>query len=778
MRQQVPPVSTDPVRELRLALVCFGGVSLAIYMHGTTKEIHKLVRASWFYEQNQETNPFIAPGERTEAAYWKLLKQKHVDEKVRTRVVVDVITGTSAGGINGVCLATALARNASQDALRDLWMKEGDIERLWRPALSGKVPWLSEHIPWKARAVEWASASLVHLGGAQPPLRGDRMGRLLYDALAGMTHTQTDTLVPDGLSLELFVTLTDLHGFHRFIRIKDRLIDDKTHRVAMRFRLDGKGSDSVDRKDDFTPAHTGALSFAARATSSFPGAFPPVGLGSFEHDLRSEDQSRDFDMEVLAGFLPAYRPPFEAVEDAWFIDGGVLDNKPFGHAIEAIIAKPASNEVRRWVVYLEPDPVTPKADRRDAKRPGLLQVVVPTLSGIPRSEPIVDELQRLRQFNERVADIGRIVTPLLDELPAALEPMSELLRDPQSRDADQMAAAMGQLHERARQGLGTAYPTYVRVKLQSIHQTLAAAIARAHNYPPESSQAEFIRAVLGEWQDVHYGDDPTSADAAKYIRDSDVAYRIRRLRFVVQGVNDLYSTPDAAPRSDLDAAKRQVYLFIDKINDYLAPDPVRAVLQGEDPFRDEVLADLLAKDTDPRTIASDYEPELTSTMMALSSYLGEQLEAALLEMLARFNEMSSGWNEVLRNAVLVRFLGFPLWDTAIFPLMSLSEIQQFSPIRVARFSPDGADRFNSEGSGKLQGTGIHHFAAFFSREAREADYLWGRLDGAEQLLRLLDLNRGAGDELYASILDEEAGALRTAEQRIAECRQKLSNASA
>ena len=33
-------------KELRIALVCFGGVSLAVYMHGITKEVLKLVRAS------------------------------------------------------------------------------------------------------------------------------------------------------------------------------------------------------------------------------------------------------------------------------------------------------------------------------------------------------------------------------------------------------------------------------------------------------------------------------------------------------------------------------------------------------------------------------------------------------------------------------------------------------------------------------------------------------------------------------------------------------------
>lgn len=30
-------------KELRLALVCYGGISLAVYMHGITKEILSLI---------------------------------------------------------------------------------------------------------------------------------------------------------------------------------------------------------------------------------------------------------------------------------------------------------------------------------------------------------------------------------------------------------------------------------------------------------------------------------------------------------------------------------------------------------------------------------------------------------------------------------------------------------------------------------------------------------------------------------------------------------------
>jgi hypothetical protein len=96
-------VPTDPpgsVRELRLALVCYGGVSLAIYMHGITKEIQKLVLASAALERGE-----ALPAGSTEEAYRRLLERMRDGEVgaaskgVATRVVVDIISGTSAGGI-------------------------------------------------------------------------------------------------------------------------------------------------------------------------------------------------------------------------------------------------------------------------------------------------------------------------------------------------------------------------------------------------------------------------------------------------------------------------------------------------------------------------------------------------------------------------------------------------------------------------------------------------------------------------------------------------------
>src|SRR5919112_407183 len=118
--------SSGPVREVRIALVCYGGVSLAIYMHGVTRELHRMVVAPSQFDEEQ--NPFEPSC--SEHVYWELLLELAAKDGVQTRMVVDVISGTSAGGINGVFLAKAIAHDLSQQSLRNLWFEEADITKL------------------------------------------------------------------------------------------------------------------------------------------------------------------------------------------------------------------------------------------------------------------------------------------------------------------------------------------------------------------------------------------------------------------------------------------------------------------------------------------------------------------------------------------------------------------------------------------------------------------------------------------------------------------------
>ena len=114
-------------KELRLALICYGGISLAVYMHGITKEVWKLTRASHAFHAGDEN---LLPSERI---YYEVLD--HIAQRcdVKLRVLTDIITGASAGGINGIFLAQAIAKGQSLEPLTQLWLEKADVDQLLDP---------------------------------------------------------------------------------------------------------------------------------------------------------------------------------------------------------------------------------------------------------------------------------------------------------------------------------------------------------------------------------------------------------------------------------------------------------------------------------------------------------------------------------------------------------------------------------------------------------------------------------------------------------------------
>src|SRR5258706_5937536 len=93
-------------REVRLGIVLYGGVSLAVYENGVAQELYRAVRGEGVYA---------------------LLK-----DLIDSDIVVDIISGTSAGGVNGVMLGYALANDRNFASVADLWHDDGDIEKLLR----------------------------------------------------------------------------------------------------------------------------------------------------------------------------------------------------------------------------------------------------------------------------------------------------------------------------------------------------------------------------------------------------------------------------------------------------------------------------------------------------------------------------------------------------------------------------------------------------------------------------------------------------------------------
>ena len=174
------------------------------------------------------------------------------------------------------------------------------------------------------------------------------MSRWLHQALRDgherASQAGATSLLPPGHQLDLYVTITDFYGYQRLIPLsRPQFAPDARHRHALMFHYESGVA------DDFTD--NAGLALAARTTSCFPGVFPPVNPAGFAKAIGDSVQpvlERCFRNYELSGADP---------NKTYFIDGGVLDNKPFGWAIDAIVhGHPAESEVDRRMLYIEPDP--------------------------------------------------------------------------------------------------------------------------------------------------------------------------------------------------------------------------------------------------------------------------------------------------------------------------------------------------------------------------------------------------------------------------------------
>ncbi|WP_148612964.1 DUF3376 domain-containing protein [Nocardioides rubriscoriae] len=302
----VAPGVTGPSEphETRFALVLNGGVSLAIWMSGVVHELNRVRLARGPGPDD--------PAETAVHEAWRAIL--HATGR---SVVIDAVAGTSAGGLNGTLLATAIARGADLQTLKGTWSQIASLKR-------GKL------------------------------LRADPRGApsvLDGEFFARQVDRVVDAITPrhdlDPAECTLLVTATALKPQARRYVLEGELdahaVDSR--RVYQFSRLhDAQGQPE---RDDFAvtdPAGTSAIAAAARASASFPVAFTPV-WETDELSKRRRDR-RDDDPQT------------------WLIDGGVLDNAPFEPLLESLRDRSVSRPFDRVVLYLTPgveaaaDPLT------------------------------------------------------------------------------------------------------------------------------------------------------------------------------------------------------------------------------------------------------------------------------------------------------------------------------------------------------------------------------------------------------------------------------------
>lgn len=758
-------------KELRIALVCYGGVSLAVYMHGVTKELWKLVRASQALHAGRPGQPGTGHGQApsfaaatagddrphdTEDVYFELLHDLLPD--LSLRVLIDVVAGASAGGINGVLLARALAHDLDLEPLTVLWLENADVTRLltadsragkwskWfmRPVLWALTRYLEKLAP--DEEVREKLSLFVRSRWFRPPFDGKRLMEFLLDAAHAMGDSgkrPLASLLPRGLPLSLHVTVTDFHGYTTRLPAHDPpeiLEREHRHRFTFRYRRGGEGDMDSDFKDGDVPG----LVFAARASASYPGAFPPAQVRQMDRLLNERGEGWEGRAHFFQRNFAEYRRQGADPEQASFIDGSVLNNKPFAAALSAIAGRPAYREVDRRVVYIDPKPAArqPAGVRQEA--PGFFRTIRGALSDIPRNEPVRDELLSIAGRNariERVRGLLDAARPRVAEqvalvvgglLPAA--PTIEQIRQWRDRTSAQAAAQAG-----------FAYEAYLRLKIEGALDLLADLLAPCLGRTDAAARPALCRA-LHDWAQARgvLPDrlvDPVEGQErpawVRFLRDFDIAFRARRLRFLIRELNAIYPLVGEGEHADthapgMDEMKASLYSALERLpglsGSVTGADGLGMLNAGErSAFNSLMRADgpVPGPDTLDRALA-----QLAAAW---------KLEAQSAEVDEIFALMGLNYlGPAARRQIFEAYLGFAFWDVLTFSTSGWVELDEFHAIRVDRIAPPDARLLRRGGAPTdLRSARMNAFGGFFSRHDREHDYLLGRLQAAERCIDLV-----------------------------------------
>lgn len=751
-------------KELRLALICYGGISLAIYMHGITKEIWRVARASRAFLKG------LPPQNQVEAAYLELLECIAGHDGVKLRILPDIIAGASAGGINGIFLAQAIASGESLDPLTDMWLEKADVDELLDPdarplsrfskfwatplvwlALGRRSGTVQRTVGAEARDEVRAKVSrLVRARWFEPPFGGQGFTAMLLDAFDAMKAGPVgERLIPKGQPLDLFVTVTDFGGYSEQLRLNSPPeITETEHRLTLAFSdrrgKEGGLGDSVE------------LAFAARATASFPGAFPPVSVAEIDRVLTTRNRTWDTRSAFLSRILPGHG---DESESAILIDGSVLANAPFKPALEALRDRPARREIDRRFVYIDPKPGIQSVSltkKGKAQLPGFFSTIFGAMSDIPREQPIRDSLEAIEARSTRIRRMQHIIDALRPDVDAAIEGLFGRTFFLDRPTPERIKAWRNRAQERAARDANYAFSAYGHIKLSGIVEELAG-LAAKQNGELRGKVFEDFRKTL--WEEVRAGGiDKVTGDLGKgatpaaiaFFRDHDLGFRIRRLRFVIRTLRTRIEE-GAFDRAEAEPLRATLFMLLAR---YLDRESIN-YYTGFDSSSAANFLDNVAKQRMLSALDGETDTELAEALAAAP--------------------------KAARRVVLFAYLGFPFFDVSTLPLLQGEGLSEFDPVKIDRISPEDVTVVRRGVKETLKGIEFNSFGAFFSRAYRENDYLWGRLHGADRLFDIIlsatqlpaEQARAIKHKLLHAILAEEEGRLTRITELFAKIRLEI-----
>ncbi|OSC42131.1 patatin-like protein [Mycobacterium decipiens] len=723
MAFEKPAPVTELTQEVRFATTMTGGVSLAIWMAGVTREINLLTQAS---QWRRLGGTFPTSSQLTNESAASLRRYAQLIDLLDLVVDVDILSGTSAGGINAALLASSRVTGSDLGGLRDLWLDLGALTDLLRDPRDKNTPSL---------------------------LYGDeRMFAALAKQLPKLaTGPFPPTAFPAGArtpSTTLYITTTLLTGeIGRFTDSFGTLVQDVDRRGLFTF------TETDLAQHDTVPA----LALAARSSASFPVAFEPSFLPFTKGTPKKGTKNAEVPARpAMARFTNLTRPH-------WVTDGGLLDNRPIGVLFKRIFDRPARRPVRRVLLFVvpssgpAPDPMhEPPPDNVDEPL-GLIDGLLKGLAAIT-TQSIAADLRAIRAHQdcmEARTDAKLRLAELAATLPDGTRLLTpSLLTDYRTREATKQAhvltdALLRQLSTcppdagRAAEGLPKNWESELtvggdaeKVCRRRITETILLRWSQPRNQPLPQTPADLARFGQSAY-DLAKGCALTLVQSAFQLAraDADVA----ALAELTEAVHRAWRPP--APL-DLGALVRTVCRrpavrqgTLENAADLLAADYLEQSTVNEE-----------AWDRLGAVLVNAY-PGLTQLAAGAAADTGAQADSPVARDHVAAGQLTTyltylgtyqGRADDPRNSRTMAWKLFDLATTQRAMLPADADIEQ--ALELVQVSADTRSLLAPDwqtAQQKLTGMQLHHFGAFYKRSWRANDWMWGRLDGAGWLVHVL-----------------------------------------
>ena len=453
-------------------------------------------------------------------------------------------------------LARALSHDLPMEAMRDLWLDNADVTVLLSPEARAGAwsKWFLQAVPLGRGQDRHAAARSRDLEVRQklslfvrsrwfrPPLDGRIMAGLMYDAVTSM-----------GAPRQAARVAAAVRPYARSVRHADRYLRLPPARADPRSAADPRArsppraavhlsaaAPTATVESDFELDNAPALAFAARATSSFPGAFPPARIVEMD-EVVAQRQAH------LAAARGVHRQGVRSTICApTSIRRSTSVHRRRGAQQPAVPAgdrgdpRPAGlPQVDRRLVYIEPHPAPPVMPSRQQDAAASSPRCAARMSDIPSSQPVTDELDWVIEFNDRVRRLRAIIDsarPQVSRLVA--EVLTDNARPARSRPQE-VRGWREQVNAQVARDAGFAYQAYVRLKLASVRAFGAQLIVKLRGAPAQSPLARVVAEIIDAWA-VRKGIVYERADSAR------ARVRDRRPPASAAGLGDAICSPSTS----------------------------------------------------------------------------------------------------------------------------------------------------------------------------------------------------------------------------------------